>query len=421
MRLDEVFVLVEYDENKTWEVFGAKLLAAAKQDYSINLQLRKGDEEKLRSYVLHCLKQADPSKNQQYSQWLAKAYSVGGIRMEDLMSNVKDSLELFGKLKQKKKLEASDADIGRFKTVGDFEAMMSKYENVDLESGKDKQKNAVYNADVVFDDEEIRILKPKDVEAAMYYGRGTKWCTAAKNNNMYKAYASSGDLYIVIPKNPDYQGEKYQFHFEERQFMDEQDVPVALETMLDRYPSVRTALQKFSKGHIQFEPDAVKRKDSIAKSAKSLVSFGKDFGGVLVLQTKGLENEEFKDQAQQLIKDLDIFGINFGAPEAFESASALVLDVTNKAGVQIDDYGNYSKEVGMYDLRTYATLDAEAAVALFSPEHQETAAKIINSLANCTSKASLYMTIERMTKQPAYVPEMADNRDDEYDRRFYEH
>jgi hypothetical protein len=40
---------------------------------------------------------------------------------------------------------------------------------------------------------------------------------------MYDRYAKDGDLYILLPKQPKYDGEKYQLHFESGQFMDEGD------------------------------------------------------------------------------------------------------------------------------------------------------------------------------------------------------
>jgi hypothetical protein len=40
---------------------------------------------------------------------------------------------------------------------------------------------------------------------------------------MYDRYARDGSLYILLPKKPKYEGEKYQLHFQSNQFMDEQD------------------------------------------------------------------------------------------------------------------------------------------------------------------------------------------------------
>jgi hypothetical protein len=78
-------------------------------------------------------------------------------------------------------------------------------------------------AETVFENAAVRIIVPKNEAASCYYGQGTRWCTAGRDNNMYDRYASDGDLYILLPKQPDYEGEKYQLHFSSNQFMDEGD------------------------------------------------------------------------------------------------------------------------------------------------------------------------------------------------------
>jgi hypothetical protein len=79
------------------------------------------------------------------------------------------------------------------------------------------------HATEIFKNNDVRIIVPQDVTAACYYGRGTRWCTASKNNNMFQSYKDSGDLFILIPTKPEYNGEKYQIHFGDIQFMNEQD------------------------------------------------------------------------------------------------------------------------------------------------------------------------------------------------------
>jgi hypothetical protein len=65
---------------------------------------------------------------------------------------------------------------------------------------------------------------PRDEDSAKYYGRGTRWCTAAENNNRFDYYYEEDDpLFIFLPKQPKYNGEKYQIHFGSNQFMDEKD------------------------------------------------------------------------------------------------------------------------------------------------------------------------------------------------------
>ena len=62
------------------------------------------------------------------------------------------------------------------------------------------------------------VIVPKTEAAAKWFGKGTKWCTAADKDNMFDYYNKRGLLYIVF-----WNGKKYQLHFESMQFMDERD------------------------------------------------------------------------------------------------------------------------------------------------------------------------------------------------------
>ena len=77
------------------------------------------------------------------------------------------------------------------------------------------------------------LLTPKTEEAAKYYGKNTRWCTAAENNNYFDQYNKDGPLYILINKKvPD---EKYQFHFQTEQYMDSRDSAINA-LMYDKFP-----------------------------------------------------------------------------------------------------------------------------------------------------------------------------------------
>ena len=79
-------------------------------------------------------------------------------------------------------------------------------------------------AEKVYEDNDWLIIVPKTREAAIYYGKGTKWCTASTDSyNYFERYNNEGRLYININKNT---GDKYQFHFESNSFMDAEDKPI---------------------------------------------------------------------------------------------------------------------------------------------------------------------------------------------------
>lgn len=186
--------------------------------------------------LLDAIEQSDPTTNKSYTPWLVKMYAKGNLKIEDM--NRMGYLDLFDEAKRRRLLKPEHTDIGRFKTYRDFEDVM-QYEYASKIPNKETTSKGKYR--VVWEDDSIRVIWPQDEEAACYYGRGTRWCTAAtKGENFFDTYNSSGPLYIILPKKPRYIGEKYQFHFDTNQFMDENDAPVGAEmySLFQLYPGL---------------------------------------------------------------------------------------------------------------------------------------------------------------------------------------
>jgi hypothetical protein len=240
------FILKEYSREKTATVFGNKLIVALGKDKShtlagtqlgtdrafIDQKTKVGSEitaeqrQQLIDHIMVVIENSDPTANKEYVQWLTKVYANQGIKLEDIISRGNSALKMYHEFKVKKILPAEYRDIGRI----DFAGLESIAQNLDLRNAlaaKEEQDAAKAmpkgDAETVFENEAVRIIVPKNEEAACYYGQGTRWCTAGRDNNMYDRYARDGDLYILLPKQPKYDGEKYQLHFSSNQFMDEGD------------------------------------------------------------------------------------------------------------------------------------------------------------------------------------------------------
>jgi hypothetical protein len=238
--------LREYSREKTVNVFGNKLVAALGKDKSHTLsgtQLgtdRAFIDQKIKvndvitaeqrqiiiDHIMVVIENSDPTANKEYVQWLTKVYANQGIKLEDIISRGNSALKMYHEFKVKKILPAEYRDIGRI----DFAGLEAIAQNLDLRNAlaaKEEQEAAKTvdkgEAETVFENAAVRIIVPKNEAASCYYGQGTRWCTAGRDNNMYDRYASDGDLYILLPKQPDYEGEKYQLHFSSNQFMDEGD------------------------------------------------------------------------------------------------------------------------------------------------------------------------------------------------------
>lgn len=247
MRARQFIILREYSREKTANVFGNKLIAALAKDKSYGLQgteLGKSrafldqktkindpitDEQRqmILDQIMQYLENADPTTNKEYMQWLAKVYANQGVKLEDISTRGNSALRQYHLYKFDKILPPELRDIGRL-TFADLEGVYSNAELRQAYNAKQEQDRAKTtprgDAETVFENDKVRVVHPKDQEAACYYGQGTRWCTASTgSSNYFDSYNRSGPMYILLPKQPKYEGEKYQLHFESGQFMDEGD------------------------------------------------------------------------------------------------------------------------------------------------------------------------------------------------------
>ena len=167
---------------------------------------------------------ADPTAGEdkmgKYSKWLLALYVNGSLKLEDLY---KATAYLTTFHKYKGKLDKKD--IGQYKSLPDlYNAIQSYEDNTQAASHKEEIRQMKEGAEKVYEDENYLIVVPHTEEAAIFYGKGTQWCTAATNGrNYFNYYDKQGSLYININKKT---GRKYQFHFQSAQFMDESDRPL---------------------------------------------------------------------------------------------------------------------------------------------------------------------------------------------------
>ena len=244
------FILKEYTREKTAGVFGKKLLAAILKDNSRDTTIKQirtyvdqknkaggePDTKLILDKIMMMLENTDPTPNKEYVQWLAKVYANEGVMMEDLVSKTRPWLELYDLYKKKRFFTGSYAnfanimnltwkDLWEISIRADFQMMIQRQEEKAMPKG---------DAEQVYENDKVRIVVPKDQTAACYYGQGTQWCTAStQSHNYFNQYNREGPLYILLPKKPQYEGEKYQLHFPSGQFMDVQDRPVDVIELLD--------------------------------------------------------------------------------------------------------------------------------------------------------------------------------------------
>jgi hypothetical protein len=203
----KTYILLEYKRDITISKLGDKLVNAATRDQQQDIDT-----------IITTLEQMDPTTNKQYVEWLARQYIKQQFRLEDY-PRVNDVLVKFEQIKNK--LQQRDINQYTFKSL---EEVIDKEFNVEL---TDNNNSDISGAKNLYNGPLGRLDVPRTEEAAKLLGKGTKWCTAAEKNNMFSHYNEKGPLYVWRDKS----GDKYQFHFKTRQFMDSRDKPIPHELL----------------------------------------------------------------------------------------------------------------------------------------------------------------------------------------------
>ena len=177
------------------------------------------------------ISEADPTRKNdgspgKYTKWLLKLYMSKKLKIEDLYKAT-EYLTIMSKYGSKLKVN----DVNKLKSLPELyknvEPVLSAKENGndDFMSNSEKEKEGKKGAEKAFEDGSWLVIIPRTEEASCYYGKGTQWCTAARENNQFEHYNKHGELLILINKHT---GEKYQFHKNTKSFMDSSDDPVEL-------------------------------------------------------------------------------------------------------------------------------------------------------------------------------------------------
>lgn len=138
--------------------------------------------------------------------------------------------QMFDRLKALGILTGRSADLNSYSSIRDLKDVTDRFDTADLEGDNADRKKRLMrpefiearnDIDKLYEDDEWLVLSPKSYGASVYWGHGTRWCTAYKDSrNYYDQYSRQGRLYINIDKRD---GSKFQFHFETDSFMDEYD------------------------------------------------------------------------------------------------------------------------------------------------------------------------------------------------------
>lgn len=178
--------------------------------------------------------QEEPNILLPITKWVLQCYKKNPQDVMDNLSYLRRGgrgiLDLFERLCVRDMINPQQKDINRYKSINELDRFINKFDiNQILELTPGEWSKAVNNAkkDIrkFYEDNLWLCVIPENKYAACYWGSGTEWCTAVRNNdNYFDSYYEDGDLIVLINKQTK---EKYQFHFETQQFMDKTDKPIA--------------------------------------------------------------------------------------------------------------------------------------------------------------------------------------------------
>lgn len=221
----EVFILAESTAKIEYILNNKKLIDKLQQSISMDVEI---DDKTMTPADLLTKWDQDPilSKN---LNWVAKQYGDMQFYYGDTYK-VKEALEKFDKYKNKKALIDNQTlrsnDLNKYS----YRILVQDLDQIDdsdiTNLGTSTRKKAIEKgkdeAEIAYEDNDWIVIVPKTQAAAMYWGKNTKWCTAADSkNNMFNTYNKKGPLFIAINKNNP--KEKYQACFEAGEYKDIND------------------------------------------------------------------------------------------------------------------------------------------------------------------------------------------------------
>ena len=189
------------------------------------LVLKRYPKANLTDEILDRLISLDPtfekgSNNKgNYADWIIKLYANNNLKEDDFYE-VTQYLSDFNK----KKSNFVNKDINQFKTLPDLARALEEIGLTHRQEVRGRQKARRYadlgkDAELVYEDDKFEVWIPKTYPASCKLGLGTSWCTAStESDRPFQRHTKEGPLFIFISKKDP--KEKYQFHFESKQFKD---------------------------------------------------------------------------------------------------------------------------------------------------------------------------------------------------------
>lgn len=218
----------------------------------------------------------DPTSHGKYSEWISK-YLISALQFgefNNIEKMINDIIPPFDKNYQKinddvidsfkdnlkerldniysnevEKIIKNPKDINSYSKPYYILIMLDVLSNI--KTRLEKEKLAKKDVDKIFEDSNYLVVRPLSYESSCYYGRETKWCTAATNNRgNYDKYTRNGILYYFIDKK--YPRDKVALYLEKdggkitKYVYNSADKEVGIEFLKDEFPELEKLIDELT-------------------------------------------------------------------------------------------------------------------------------------------------------------------------------
>ena len=191
--------------------------------------------------------------------------NVNRITEEDIWKAETIFRERNGMVPNIEGIAKSFKDIAQYENPEFIRTLMEIVDSKKTE--REKERELKTQAERLYEDDDVLVIRPKSHAASCYYGANTKWCTTtAGSSGYFEKYIKSGLLYYFIKKRENVKMALYR-NTEERktEVYNAQDKLVSLEDLREQFPNQNDlideligsgefikALRNFSKGKIDY-------------------------------------------------------------------------------------------------------------------------------------------------------------------------
>jgi hypothetical protein len=142
-----------------------------------------------RKYTPEQLKKIIDLIPQKFLMWVGNNFD--SVNFNENFPSLQNALNTFVRIGS----NLPQTDLNEYKNVGQLIEAIKDYE------GKIRREvKKVGGGDVVYEDPRFFVVNPLTHQSSCYYGKGTKWCTAADTDHQFTQYNQDGKLFYILDK-----------------------------------------------------------------------------------------------------------------------------------------------------------------------------------------------------------------------------